>query len=132
MSDSSCEAEYKELAKCGKGVKFIQMLMNELNLMELPGIMLEDNAGAIFLAANKQVSKRTKHIDLKHHSIREFTEIEDGIQQGEIMKIELEKNTADVGTKNVEVKLFKKHEKEIDEGMPRLRERIYRDNGTLK
>ena len=87
MSDSSCEAEYKELAKCGKGVKFIQMLMNELNLMELPGIMLEDNAGAIFLAANKQVSKRTKHIDLKHHFIREFTEIEDGIQQGKIMKI---------------------------------------------
>ena len=27
MSDSSCEAEYKELAKCGKGSKFIHMLL---------------------------------------------------------------------------------------------------------
>jgi len=74
LSDSSCEAEYKELAKCGKGVKFVKMLLGELNLSELPGILFEDNAGSIFLAQNKQDSMRTKHIDLKHHFIREFTE----------------------------------------------------------
>ena len=27
VSDSSCEAEYKELAKCAKGVKFLYMLL---------------------------------------------------------------------------------------------------------
>ena len=27
MSDSSCKAEYKELIKCGKGSKFIQILL---------------------------------------------------------------------------------------------------------
>ena len=53
VSDISCEAEYKELAKCAKGVKFIQMLLNELNLVQYP----------------EQVSKRTKHIDLKFHFI---------------------------------------------------------------
>jgi len=58
------------------------MLLGELKLSELPGILFEDNAGSIFLAQNKQVSKRTKHIDLKHHFIREFTENRDGIQQG--------------------------------------------------
>ena len=131
MSDSSCEAEYKELAKCAKGMKFLQMLLGELRLAELPGLMFEDNAGAIFLAGNKQVSKRTKHIDLKHHLIREFTENINGVQQGKIYKIATELNTADIGTKNVEVHLFKKHANELDSGMPMLRERIYGKNGIL-
>ena len=69
ISDSSCEAEYKELAKCAKGVKFLHMLLGELNLVDLPGVIGEDNQGVIFLANNKQVSQRTKHIDLKHHFI---------------------------------------------------------------
>ena len=105
LSDSSCEAEYKELAKYVKGVKFAQMLLGELRLRELPGVLFEDNSGSIFLAQNKQVSKRTKHMDLKHHFIREFTECQDGIQQGKIFKIESEFNTADIGTKNVEEKM---------------------------
>ena len=50
------------------------MLLTELNLVELPGHMFEDNAGAMFLSRNRQVSKRTKHIDLKHHFVREFIE----------------------------------------------------------
>jgi len=79
LSDISCEAEYKELVKCAKGVKFVQMLLGELKLSELPGILFEDNAGSIFLAQNKQVSKRTKHINLKHHFIREFPENRDEI-----------------------------------------------------
>ena len=132
MSDSSCKAEYKELAKCAKGTKFIQMLLEELRLAELPGFLFEDNSGAIFLAGNKQVSKRTKHIDLKHHFIREFTEDRNGYQQGKIFKIETAFNTADIGTKNVEKHLFIKHAHEINNGgMPMLRERIYGGNGIL-
>ncbi len=88
-------------------------------------------AFAIFLAANKQVSKRMKHIDLKHHFIREFTEKINGHQQGRICKIPTEYNTADIGTKNVEVNLFKKHGQELDLGMPMLRERVYGKNGIL-
>ena len=61
------------------------------------------------MSLNKQVSKRTKHIDLKHRLIREFTENIYRIQQGKIYKIETKLNTADIGTKNVEVHLFKKH-----------------------
>ena len=112
LSDTSCEAEYKELVKCAKGVKFVQMLLGELKLSELPGILFEDNAGSSCLAQNKQVSNRTKRIDHKHHYIREFTENRDGIQQGKIFKIESDFNKADIGTKNVEVKLFKRHEEE--------------------
>ena len=99
--------------------------------MEIPGILFEDNSGSIFLAQNKQVSKRTKHIDLKHHFIREFTECQDGIQQGKIFKIKSEFNTADIGTKNVEARLFKRHKEEVDNGMPALRERVYGDNSVI-
>ena len=66
------------------------------------------------MAQNKQVRKRTKNIDLKHHFIRDFTECQDGIQQGKIFKIEYEFNTADIGTKNVEARLFKRYEEKFD------------------
>ena len=131
LSDSTTEAEYKELAKLAKDMKFIQMLLTELKLVELPGLLFEDNAGAIFLAGNCQVSKRTKHIDLKHHYIREFTEERNGYQQGVIHKIESEFNTSDIGTKNVDVATFKRHADELDNGMPMLRERVYGKNGIL-
>ena len=131
LSDSTTEAEYKELAKLAKDIKFVQMLMTELNLVDLPGLLFEDNAGAIFLAGNRQVSKRTKHIDLKHHYIREFTEERNGYQQGVIHKIESEFNTSDIGTKNVDVGAFKRHAEELDKGMPMLRERVYGKNGIL-
>ena len=68
---------------------------------------------------------------MKHHFIREFTENINGSQQGKIIKIETENNTADIGTKNVEKKLFIKHANEIDNSMPMLRERIYGKNGII-
>ena len=94
--------------------------------------MFEDNTGAIFLAGNRQVSKRTKHIYLKHHFIREFTEDRNEVQQGAIYKIHTDLNTADIGTKNVDVKAFKWHTTELDLGMPMLREKVYGQNGILK
>ena len=80
LSDSTAEAEHNELAKLTKSFKFLQMLLSEFNLVDLTCIMFEDNAGAIFLAGNLQVSKRAKHIYLNHHFIREFTEDGNGVQ----------------------------------------------------
>ena len=74
--------------KLAKGKKFMQILLDELNLVDLPGMLFEDNSGAMLLAANAQMSKRTKHIDPKQHFIREFTEEKNGVQQGAIFKIE--------------------------------------------
>jgi hypothetical protein len=34
--------------KGAKGMKFLLMLVGELGLVELPGLIFEDNAGAIF------------------------------------------------------------------------------------
>ena len=117
VSVSSCEAEYKELAKCAKGVKFVHNILKESNHQVLPGLIGEDNQGAIFFAENKQVSNRTKHIDTQYHFIREFV----SNKEGKIFKIKSKLNTADLGTKNVEVGLFHCHTFELDNGMEELR-----------
>ena len=92
VSNSSCETEYKELAKCAKGVNFVHSILGELNLLTLPGLIGEDNQGAIFLAENKQVNDRTKRIDIKFYFITEFDEKKDGIQERKIFKVESKNN----------------------------------------
>ena len=124
VSDSSCEAEYKELAKLTKGVKFIQIILEEFNLVEYPRLIGEDNQGAISLAENLQVSQHTKHIDTKFHFIGEFISTSNEVQRGKLFKIDTKDKTAVIGTKNVDVQTFIKHEKEIDDGMKELRKYI--------
>ena len=50
------------------------MLLTELNLVELTGRMLEENAGAMLLSRNLQEINRTKYADFKYHFIIEFIE----------------------------------------------------------
>ena len=103
------------------------MLQQELRIGDLPAIIFEDNTGAIFLSNNLSVNKRSKHIDIKYHLIREF--IRDGY--GKVYKISSEDCIADLGTKNQEVCLFIKHEEEIDNGFPILRDKVYGKDGIL-
>jgi len=78
-----------------------------MKLIHLQGLIGKDNQGAIFLAQNKQVNERTKHIDIKHYFIREFIEPKDGIQQGQIFKVDTKENTVDIGTKTPKSVCFK-------------------------
>ena len=64
-----------------------------------------DNAGAIFLANNKALGQRTKHIDTHYHFTREY--VEDGIVK--IRYVRTDDNTSDVMTKNNARKTFWKH-----------------------
>ena len=105
--------------------------MDKFGLRDLPRILFKDNAGSIFLAQNQEVSKQKKHIDLKYHFIREFIEKRKRVCSGVVKKIETEKNTADIGTINLEVHLLKQHEKEIESGMMNLIKIIYGKNRVL-
>ena len=71
---STEETECKEIEKLSKNFKHSQMLLSELNLIDLPCTIFEDNNGAIFLTGNFQVSKCAKCIGLKHHFIRKFND----------------------------------------------------------
>ena len=111
---SSTEAEYVAMSMCATEVKFVQMLIDELAPEQQikPATIYEDNTGAIFLANNRQVGARTKHIDVREHHIREL--IDNGSL--EIEHIRTENNPADLCTKNVSETTNAKHAYEIRNG----------------
>ena len=132
VSLSTCESEYKSGSNCSKEMKFEQMLLEEVDECEYPGVIYEDNEGCIFLVYNKQVSQRTKHIDVAAHFIREFcTPDRNGLTRGIITKIDTSENPADIFTKNTDVKTFQRHAEEIKNGFPLLRQKAFGDNGTV-
>ena len=104
MTLSSTEAEYVAISTACQEVKFQQMLLDELIHCVKPGTIYEDNTGCIFLVQNQQVGARTKHIDTRHHFIRE--EIKS--KNIEVKFIKSEDNIADCMTKNLSEGTFTK------------------------
>lgn len=72
VSLSSSEAEYKALSECCKEGLWLQNVMVELRIREpVPLPLYVDNEGAKALEKNPEHHLRTKHIDARHHFIRE-------------------------------------------------------------
>ena len=90
--------------------------------------MFEKDDELIFLAVNRQVRKRIKCIDLKHHVAHEVTKDRNETRQGTTCKTHVNHNTTDVSTKNLDTGKFKCNIIELDLGMPMLRERVYGKN----
>ena len=67
--------------------------------------VLEDNEGAIALAENPLSSCRSKHIDVRHHFLRNLTE--EGVI--EITHVPSEEQHADILTKALPRDLFEVH-----------------------
>ena len=101
---SPAEAEYIELTAMSKEQRFMEMLLQEIFYCLLPGVMYEDNKAAMYLVKNKHVSTRTKHIDIKHHYVREHV----GNNYGVIVKIKSEDNFPDILTKNTSISIFQR------------------------
>ena len=133
VSLSSTESEYHSLVECCKETTFTQQLCQEAAYIEVPGVVLEDNNGAIFLSKNKQVGQRTEHIDIKHHFVvREFCSEQNGIQQrGVIVKVPTELNHSDIMTKSPDVKTFKYHADEIEAGLPWIKAHVFGIDGVI-
>ena len=85
------------MGEYGQDLKFVCMFYQETGIGILPGIIYEDNEGAIFLAKNQQVGMRTKHIDVKYHFIRDL--VQDNYL--DIRYVRSEEHYAGVLTKNV-------------------------------
>jgi hypothetical protein len=77
VSLSSSEAEYQALSECVQESVFTQNLVQELTGVKKPAIIYVHNLGTIFLVKNQQVSSRTKHIDIRHHVMRDLQEKKD-------------------------------------------------------
>ena len=71
-AQSTVEAEYVALSEASKQIAWVSQMLEELGIKyEKPIKMNEDNQGTIALTNNPILSRRSKHIDIKYHYIRE-------------------------------------------------------------
>ena len=76
---STAEAEYMALAASAQEVMFLRQLLPTIGCpLTCPTPTYEDNESCISLATNDMTTSRTKHIDIKHHFVRDL------IKQGAI------------------------------------------------
>ena len=70
---STAEAEYVALSSAAQECIWIKRLNSEFgNMSDGPTVIMEDNQSCIAIAKNPQHHGRSKHIDIKHHFIREL------------------------------------------------------------
>ena len=93
---STSEAEYMALSMCTQDVLWVRTMLADLGFEQKKSTVIwEDNQGAIALATNPGYHARTKHVDIRHHFIREK------VLNGDIrvMYKETEHQLADILTK---------------------------------
>ena len=94
---SSCEAEYVSLACCVQEAKFLRQLLLDMYSIDISVAVFCDNLSAMSLASNPVMHKRSKHIDVKYHYIR--NELKEGFFS--LSHVPSCNNVADLFTKPV-------------------------------
>ena len=94
---SSTEAEYMLLSDACRQLVWIHSLMSEIGMKIRHIPLCGDNQGSIFIASNAVQEKRTKHIDIRYHYIREV--VESG--KVKLAFVQTDQNLADMFTKNL-------------------------------
>ena len=71
VAQSSTEAEYMSISAIVNEIKWINIMLSELSInVAKPITIYCDNQSAIQISKDDALHKRTKHIDIKHHFIR--------------------------------------------------------------
>lgn len=108
---SSCEAEYMAVSAATQGAIWMQQLLEEMAFMEWTNggaksppvpLVLCDNKSAIAMGHTDALHSRSKHIDIRHHFIREQ------IERGRIALqwISTQDQVADILTKTLQPRIF--------------------------
>ena len=72
---SSTEAEYVAAADAGKAVLYLRSILEQLKVpLHSATPMYIDNQGARLMANNQQPTHRTRHLDIKHFALHDWTE----------------------------------------------------------
>ena len=75
VAQSTTQAEYMALADAANQAAWYRSFLGEIGYEVTDPIPLHgDNKGAVDLALNPVTGKRSKHIPIKHHAIREYIE----------------------------------------------------------
>ena len=70
---STVEAEYVAMSRCAQQMAWMKTWLDEVQIEhEVPGVIMGDNRGAIALAKNTKDHGKVKHIDIRHHYLREL------------------------------------------------------------
>lgn len=96
VSLSTCEAEYIAMCAGAQRAKWISQLLNELGIDHNTPILYVDNQSAKNMAVNDCSTRRTKHIDIRAHFVREMI-------HNKLLKIEY------VGTNDMLADIFTKN-----------------------
>jgi hypothetical protein len=103
VANSTCEAEYIATCESSKEAMWLRALLLGIDCPQVAATELfGDNQGSIALTGDPSVHSRTKHIDIKHHYIRECVE-NNSIRMAYIKTTD---NTADGFTKPLPSKPF--------------------------
>ena len=110
-ASGTSEAEYVALSDAVKEVLFLRQVQEFMEPSMRVGAVnvFEDNEGAIKLATNKHASRRTKHIDVKHHLVRDASDA----RKVRVGYVRSEDQHADLLTKPLDLQKFYKHAKFI-------------------
>ena len=71
---SSTEAEYMALSDCSRQAVWISSILQELRMSIGTVPIAGDNQGSIFISSNPVQEKRSKHIDIRYHYVRDCIE----------------------------------------------------------
>ena len=72
---STAEAEYIALSAAAQEALWMRQLLTDLNVnIDEPVTIYEDNQSAIAMSKNPQFHRRSKHIDIKYHFVRDQVE----------------------------------------------------------
>lgn len=104
---SSTEAEYMAVTIASQEAIWLRLLLAELgHPQSAPTVIFEDNQGAIDLSKNAAINhQRAKHIDIKHHFIRDLVEA----HQVELRHCATDAMIADTLTKALDKNKFTLH-----------------------
>jgi hypothetical protein len=93
---SATDAEYMALSDCSRQAVWIQNIFTELGLQVGLTQICADNEGGIFIASNPVQERRTKHIDVRFHYVRDLIEQ----KRIDVVWVPTDENPADMFTKN--------------------------------
>ena len=110
-ASGTSEAEYVALSEVVKEVLFLRQVQEFMEpLMRVGAVnVFEDNEGDIKLATNKHASRRAKHIDIKHHLVRDASDA----RKVRVAYVRSEDQHADLLKKPLDLQKFYKHAKFI-------------------
>ena len=110
-ASGTSEAEYGPLSEVMKEILFLRQVQEFMEPSIKVGAVnvFEDNEGAIKLATNKHASRRTKHIDVKRHLVRDASDA----RKVRVTYVTSEDQHADLLPKPLDMQKFYKHAKFI-------------------